>query len=182
MTRAVILAERGFQDEEFVYAYYRCTEEGWDVDVATPLGKDVAGKFGVPARATVSLEWLQTDEAVRKFDLVIIPGGFESPDRLRMRGDVQAFVRAMDKAGKIVAAICHGPSVLISAGILKGRHVTGYESIKDDLLNAGAEYVQAPVVVDGNLVTAPHYRNNGAFMRAVVVLVQARHDGGHTSS
>lgn len=160
--RAVILAERGFQDEEFVYAYYRLLEAGFEVDVATPGGKDVFGKFGVPARASADLE------SLGDYNCVVIPGGFEAPDRLRMRNDVQVFVRKMFYSGKLVAAICHGPSVLISAGIVDRKKVTGFTAIATDLRNAGAEYVDAPVVIDGNLITSPHYRNNGDFMKAVV--------------
>jgi protease I len=74
----------------------------------------------------------------------------------------------MDKAGKWVAAICHGPWILISAGVVKGRKVTGYMSIADDLKNAGADYAEQDLVIDGNLISAPHYRNNGEFMKAVV--------------
>lgn len=160
--RAVILVERGFQDEEFVYPYYRMLEEGWRVDVATPGGADVFGKYGVPARATTSIEGLG------KYGVVVIPGGFESPDRLRMRPDVQGFVRRSFNDGSLIAAICHGPWVCISAGIVKDRKVTGYESIADDLGNAGGVYRNERVVTDGNLITAQHYKDNGAFMKAVI--------------
>lgn len=122
------------------------------------------GKYGVPARATIATEKINPED----YDVVILPGGFESPDRLRMRREVQDFVRAMDKKNKLVAAICHGPWICISAGIMKGRKATAYISIKDDITNAGAEYVEHDVVTDGNLITAPHYRNNGDFMRAVI--------------
>lgn len=81
---------------------------------------------------------------------------------------------AMDQQGKLVAAICHGPWIAISAGIIKGRKATGYMSIEDDLRNAGADYQDADLVIDGNLITAPHYRNNGEFMRAVVDWVNGR--------
>ena len=102
------------------------------------------------------------------FDAVFIPGGFEAPDRVRTDKDVLKFVWEMNEGKKLVAAICHGPWVLISAGIVKGRKMTGYMSIKDDIVNAGAEYLDAEVVVDGNLITAPHYRNNSAFMEKVI--------------
>lgn len=169
MTRAVILVERGFQDEEFVYPYYRMLEEGWTVDVATPDGKDRLGKFGVPARASVAIPALQPP-----VDVLLLPGGFENPDRLRMLAPVRQIVREQFASGRLVAAICHAPSVLISAGVVAGKRLTGYESIRDDLVNAGAYYVDAPVVVFENLITAPHYRNNGDFMRAVVGWVNAR--------
>jgi len=164
MKRVAIIVAQNFQDEEFVYPYYRIMEEGWRVDVATPTGQDMMGKYGVPARATMSTNDLKASD----FDCVLLPGGFESPDRLRIRPEVLKFVREMDEAGKLVAAICHGPWILISAGLVKGRKVTGYMSIADDLKNAGAVYVEEDLVIDGNLISAPHYRNNGAFMKAVI--------------
>ena len=169
MTRVAIIVAQNFQDEEFVYPFYRIQEEGWRADVATPTGHDMLGKYGVPARATMSTADLKAAD----FDCVILPGGFESPDRLRIRPEVLQFVRDMDQAGKLVAAICHGPWILISAGVVEGRKVTGYRSIADDLRNAGAAYTDEDLVVDGNLISAPHYRNNGEFMRAVVDVLKA---------
>ncbi len=168
MKRVVIIVAQNFQDEEYVYPYYRVQEEGMHLEVATPGGQNTVGKYGVPARATMATENLRASD----FDCVILPGGFESPDRLRIRPEVLRFVRDMDEAGKLVAAICHGPWILISAGLVKGRRVTGYMSIADDLRNAGANYVEEDLVVDGNLISAPHYRNNGAFMKAVVEALQ----------
>ena len=170
MTRVAMLVAQGFQDEEFVYPYYRMLEEGWEVDVLTPSGLRVMGKYGVPAKATRAVE--SPYEA--DYRAIVIPGGFESPDRLRMIHDVRAKVREHFDAGMLIAAICHGPWVCISAGIVKGKRVTGYTSIKDDLVNAGGIYQDDPVVVDGNLITAQHYRDNGAFMRAVVRAVQSQ--------
>jgi protease I len=164
MKRVVIIVAQNFQDEEFVYPYYRAMEEGFRVDVATPGGQNMIGKYGVPARATMSTDDLKASD----FDCVILPGGFESPDRLRIRKEVLQFVRDMDKAGKLIAAICHGPWILISAGLVKGRRVSGYMSIADDLRNAGAHYVEEGAVVDGNLISAPHYKDNGPFMKAVI--------------
>lgn len=164
MKRAVIITATNFQDEEFTYPYYRMLEEGYLVDVATPGKENVTGKYGVPSRPTIDT----TDLKAENFDLVVIPGGFEAPDRLRIRKEVLTFVHDMYKQGKLVAAICHGPWVCISAKIVRGKKVTGFIAISDDLINAGAEYVEADVVVDGNLITAPHYRNNGDFMKAVI--------------
>ena len=164
MKRVVIIVAQNFQDEEFVYPYYRVMEEGFRVDVATPGGQNMTGKYGVPARATMSTDDLKASD----FDCVILPGGFESPDRLRIRKEVLQFVRDMDKTGKLIAAICHGPWILISADLVKGRKVSGYMSIADDLRNAGAQYVEEGAVIDGNLISAPHYKDNGAFMKAVI--------------
>lgn len=163
--RAVIITAQGFQDEEYVYPYYRLLEAGFSVEVATKDGAVVLGKYGVPARATMSVEKLDPNN----FDMVLLPGGFEAPDRVRLMPEVLAFVREMNAQRKLVAAICHGPWVLISAGITKGRKMTAYWSIEADVRNSGAEYLhKAPVVIDGNLITSPHYNDNGVFMKAVV--------------
>jgi len=171
MIRSVIITAQNFQDEEFTYPYYRLLEEKWQVDVATPDKKEVFGKYGVPARANTDTMALREAD----YDLVVLPGGFEAPDRLRIRKEVLKFVKDMYNAGKVVAAICHGPWLCVSAGILKGKKATAFMSIEDDLRNAGAVWVEADVVVDGNLVTAPHYRNNGDFMKATIELVKKKH-------
>lgn len=168
--RAVIITGPGFQDEEVIYPYYRLLEAGFSVDVAAKDGTPVYGKYGVPARVTIPTSRLSAAD----FDLVVLPGGFEAPDRVRLDQHVLQFVRNMDTAGKLIAAICHGPWILVSARILKGRKLTGYMSIAEDLRNAGAEYIEAPVVEDGNLITAPHYRDNGPFMKAVVKRFEQR--------
>ena len=162
--RAVIITGPGFQDEEFIYPFYRLQEEGFSVDVATKDKATVYGKYGVPAIPTVAAQDLHEQD----YDLVVLPGGYEAPDRVRQIKEVLAFVKDMNDKGKIVAAICHGPWIAISAGIVRGRRVTGYVGIKDDIINAGAKYEDADVVEDGNLITSPHYRNNGDFMKAVV--------------
>lgn len=164
MKRAVIITGPGFQDEEFVYPYYRMQEAGYHLDVATKDKTVVIGKFGVAAKPTKSAQELKSSD----YDVVIIPGGWEAPERVRLIPEVLVFVREMYEQGKIVGAICHGPCVLISAGILKGKRATGFEGIADDIKNSGAIYLDAPVVVDGNIVTSPHYRNNGDFLREVL--------------
>ena len=169
--KAVIITAQGFQDEEFIYPYYRLLEAGFHVDVATKDKVLVVGKFGVPARPTISTDELKADD----YDLVLLPGGFEAPDRVRLLPEVLEFVRQMNAQKKLVAAICHGPWILISAGITKGRKMTAYWSIEADIRNSGADYQhKAPVVIDGNLITSPHYNNNGDFMRAVIAYFEER--------
>jgi len=163
--RAVIITAQGFQDEEFVYPYYRLLEAGFSVDVATKDKAPAFGKFGVPARPTISTDELKPEN----YELVLLPGGFEAPDRVRLLPEVLEFVRHMDQQNKLIAAICHGPWILISAGVTKGRKMTAYWSIEADIRNSGADYQhKVPVVIDGNLITSPHYNNNGDFMKAVV--------------
>ena len=170
MKRAVIITAPNFQDEEFTYPYYRLLEEEYHVDVATPDKVIVYGKYGVPAKPTIDTK----DLKAINYDLVVLPGGFEAPDRLRIRKEVLSFVKELYESNKVVAAICHGPWICISAGIMKGKRATGYMSIADDIRNAGATYLEENVVIDGNLITSPHYRNNGDFMKAVIKTMNAR--------
>ena len=163
--RAVIITAAGFQDEEYIYPYYRLLEEDFNLEVATKDKQVVFGKYGLPAKPTMDTAELSADD----FDLVVVPGGFEAPDRVRIIPEVLQFIRDMDGKGKCIAAICHGPWVLISAGITKGRDMTAYWSTEADVVNSGANYKhKVPSVVDGNLITSPHYNNNGDFMKAVV--------------
>ncbi len=165
MVRAVIITGPGFQDEEVVYPYYRLLEAGYKVEIAAKDGEVVYGKYGVPARTTMATTALNADD----FDLVILPGGFEAPDRVRLLPEVLEFLRQMDAQKKLIAAICHGPWIMISAGITKGRKMTAFWSIEADMVNSGADYQhKAPVVIDGNVISSPHYNNNGDFMKAVI--------------
>jgi protease I len=165
MKNAVIIIAAGVEDTEFAYPYYRLQEEEFRVEVATKGKKDTIGKWGLPIPATVDAETISECD----YDLAVIPGGYESPDRVRQIGNVLSFLQAFDQAGKVISSVCHGPWVLISAGIVKGRRMTCYAGCKDDLINAGAIYEAAGVVTDGNIVTAPHFRNNPEWMAATIV-------------
>ena len=162
--KAVIITGPNFQDEEFIYPFYRLLEAGMHVDVAVKDRVVVKGKDGVPAKPTIDV----ADLRVAEYDLVVLPGGHEAPDRVRQIREVLDFVKEMNDQGKVISSICHGPWIMISAKIVKGRRITGYIAIRDDIENAGAEYVEGPVVVDGNLVTSPHYRYNGDWMKATL--------------
>ena len=170
MKHAIIVTGPGFEDAEFIYPFYRLQEAGFSVDVATSTDDAVIGKHGVSATPTVKLRKLDW----RKYDLIVVPGGHEAPDRMRQVPEILNFVRKMYEAKKIVASICHGPWVLISAGIIRGKRATCYKGCRDDLINAGAIYVDKPVVVDGNIVTAQHYRDNAAFMKATLEVFNAQ--------
>lgn len=161
MKKAVIITGPNFQDEEFIYPYYRLQEAGFHVDVAIKDKEIIKGKYGITARPTIDTKDLHEKD----YDLVVLPGGHEAPDRVRQIKEVLDFVYEMNAKGKIVSSICHGPWIMISAKIVKGREITGYIAIKDDIENAGANYVDAPVVVDKNFVTSPHYKYNGDWMR-----------------
>lgn len=169
--RAVVITAEGFEDEEVIYPVIRLKEAGWAVDLATTEKRLVRGRLNFPLELIVRYYGNLVDAHKLKtasYDLVLIPGGFEAPDRLRQIPAVLKFVRAMHQQKKIVASFCHGPWVLISAGILKGKRVTGYPGIKDDLTNAGAKYLDQPAVTDDNLITARHPRDVTDLMRAIL--------------
>lgn len=168
--KIVILLENDFRDEEAVYPFYRLQEETFLLDIATDGKKEVRGKFGVPFRGTISLNELKSEY----FDAVIIPGGNECPDRLRMNKDVLYFVNQMWNQSKLVAAICHGVWIPISAKIIKNREATCYPAIIDDLKNAGAFYKDQPVVIDENLITSRHPRDLPQFTKAIVEFLLKR--------
>jgi protease I len=161
MKKAVIIVAQGVEDSEFSYPYYRLQEHGFAVDVAIKDKANITGKHGLPIAATVDALTIKEED----YELVVVPGGYESPDRVRQIGNVLRLLKQFDEKGKVIASICHGPWVLISAGIVRSRRMTCYAGCKDDLINAGAVYVEAPVVVDGNIVTSPHFRDNAEWMK-----------------
>lgn len=169
--RAVIITAEAFEDEEVMYPIMRLHEEGFKVDIATKDAKLVVGRLNFPLELMVRYYGTLVDAKklnVDDYDMVMIPGGFEAPDRVRQIAEVLQFTKDMYDAKKIVAAFCHGPWVLISAGLLKGKKATGYIGIKDDIVNAGAEYIDEAVVVDENLITSRHPRDIGQFMKRVL--------------
>ena len=139
-----------YEDLELWYPKLRLIEAGAKVVVAGPqAGVTYTGKNGYPAQSDIAL----TDVAVTEYDGLIVPGGF-MPDKLRRDELVLQIVREFDAAGKLVAAICHGGWIPISAGVYRGVQVTGSPGIKDDLVNAGAVFLDEPVVVDRHFVSS----------------------------
>jgi protease I len=163
--RIVILVDSSYQEMEVWYPYFRLQEHGASVKFAGAVpGHVYESKLGYPAKSDLSYEQL----AASDFDGVIIPGGF-APDRIRRHAKANLFVKQMDEAGKLVAAICHGPWVLCSAhGLLKGRRATSFHSIKDDVVNAGAIWEDSEAVVDRNLITSRNPEDLPAFCKALV--------------
>lgn len=179
MKTVAIVIEDECQDQEVWGPIYVAKAFGWDVTVFGPPTK-VALKHGTKIESELSWDALAnwTKGHVEQHDAVIIPGGWGA-ERLRQNQYVLRFVREMHAAGKVVAAICHGPWVLASAG-LWGKYknwphkkkATCYPGCKDDLINAGAKWVDQPVVTDGNVVTAQHYRDVPQFMQAIAELLK----------
>ncbi len=144
-----VLVEAKYEDLELWYPVYRLKEAGCRVLIAGTGKAEYQGKTGYICRPDVSVKDLRVDE----IDGLVIPGGY-CPEKLRTYPEAVNLVREAFSRGRVVAAICHGPQLLISAGVLKGRRATGYRGIWDDLRNAGALVVDEPVVVDGNLITS----------------------------
>jgi len=159
---AVLVADQ-YQDLEVWYPLLRFREDGAQtLAVGAEAGKTYASKRGYPVVAEKSL----AEVSATDFDAVVVPGGW-APDTLRQDERVLKLVREMDQSGKVVAAICHAGWVLCSAGILRGRKVTCFPAIKDDMIHAGAQYVDAEVVVDGNLITSRVPGDLPAFCREI---------------
>lgn len=147
--KAIIISTHDFEDTELIYPYYRLKEAGADVKIAALERGTIRGKHGIEVSAELSIKELNADD----YDSVIIPGGW-APDRLRVYKEVLDFVAEMNRKGKLIAAICHGPHVLISAGVVKGVKLTAVKPLWDDLKNAGATVQNEAVVRDGNIVTS----------------------------
>ena len=158
-----------YEDLELWYPKLRLEEAGYSLRVAGLEVKGYTGKHGYPARA----EMLLRDARSSDFCGLLIPGGF-MPDKLRREPDVLTLTQEFCAQGKLVAFICHGGWIPISAKILRGRRATGSWGIKDDLENAGALWVNAPVVVDGNLISSRTPRDLAPFAKAMVDWLAAR--------
>jgi len=161
------LIEDGFEDLEFWVPVMRLREEGAQVMViGTGSAEVYRGKHGLTAKVDTTADQVSADQ----FDAVVIPGGW-APDRLRRYPSVLRLVRDAYHQGKIIGAICHAGWVPISAGIVRGHKVTGVIAIKDDLVNAGAEWVDAPALRDGNLVWGRVVEDLPAFCRELVAAI-----------
>ena len=162
--RIAILAENLYQEMELWVPYYRFREEGAEVKIVGAGGaKSYTSKHGYPVPVDVQAEQLSPVE----FDAVVVPGGY-APDMMRRHESMVRLVRESVQQGKVVAAICHAGWMLVSAGILRGRKATSFFSIKDDLVAAGAQWIDAEVVVDGNLITSRKPDDLPAFCRELV--------------
>jgi protease I len=162
--RAAILVEQQYQEMEVWYPVYRLREAGCQVTLVGPeAGQSYPSKLGYPAKSDRSAK----DVTAADFDIIVIPGGF-APDYLRRHEAILRLVSGMAEAGKVVASICHGPWVLCSTKVLRGKRATCFSAIKDDVINAGATYLDAEVVRDGNLITSRKPDDLPAFLKAII--------------
>ena len=167
--RIAILVEEDFEDSELTESIMSMKDAGARVVVVgNDTGCDYHGKRG---RAVVKADIAADKAGAEDFDVIIVPGGY-APDKMRLHEPMVDFVRSAYDLGKIVAAICHGPQLLISAGIVSGRRVTSTSSIAVDLRNAGAEWVDSPVVRDGNIITSRKPADLPRFNKAIIVALE----------
>ena len=176
MKRALILTYSKYQDHEVIYPYYRVQEEGFDVDIMADVKGRIHGILGTYMECTRTVSELSNpdvyQEVLDNYTLLVIPGGVKALEKLRQETDALRLIKEWDDLGKPIACICHGAQLLISAKVTKGRDVSGYYSIKDDIENSGANYVDAPAVVSNNLVTCPHYKWMGEWMLAAFAIFE----------
>lgn len=173
MARVAMIVGEGFEDSEFRKPYDQLREAGHEVVVfGSKAGETVEGKQG---EEKVEIERAASSGAAGKFEALVLPGG-HGPDVLRMDDHVVAMVRGFVDADKPVAAICHGPQLLIEAGVVEGRTMTSWPSVKTDLKNAGADWVDREVVEDGIFITSRKPDDLDAFSKAIL----GRLDGGKT--
>jgi protease I len=170
LKKILILLEKGVEDSEFIYPYYRFQEEGFKMDIVAPQAKkEYVGKHGVPFTS----EFSPSDVDLNDYDAVIIPGG-QAPDRMRIHPDLVQLVKEANSKGIVIAAVCHGPQMLIEADIVRGKTTTSWPSVRTDLRNAGANVVDEPVVVDGNIVTSRSPDDLPDFCKATIKLLSTK--------
>jgi protease I len=174
--KVAILATDGFEQVELTEPRKALDDAGATTQVIAPKAGEIKGwnmkDWGEKVRVDRTLD----DAKAQEFDALVLPGGVINPDHLRTEPKAIAFVKAFAESGKPVAAICHGPWTLIEAGVVKGRKLTSWPSLKTDLKNAGANWVDEQVVVDGNLITSRKPDDIPAFSKKVIEEIA---DGKH---
>ena len=168
MKKIAMLVGNDFEDMEVMYPLYRLIEAGFAVDVIgeDPAGTKYLGKHGYPIASNLDLAKAKSSA----YAGLVAPGGW-APDRLRRNPKVLELVSDIHRQGGVIASICHGPWILISAGIVKGKKMTSTPALKDDLVNAGAKWSDREVLVDGKMVTSRKPDDLPAFMRAMLKLL-----------
>lgn len=168
MSKAIVLLENGFEDSELIYPYYRLQEAGYDVDlVSEKEGESYESKHGYKRKSDKGAE----DVDAAEYDVLVIPGG-RGPDRMRIKDSIVDLVQDAVDEDLVIASVCHGAQVLIETDYLEGKKATCWYSVATDLKNAGGEYLDKEVVVDGNLVTSRMPPDLPAFMRETLKLLE----------
>ncbi|MGA9795585.1 MAG: type 1 glutamine amidotransferase domain-containing protein [Rhizomicrobium sp.] len=176
-TRILLIATNGFEQSELEVPRDKLRETGARLDIASPDGKDIKGWDKTDWGRTAKVDLKLADANPDDYHALVIPGGVMNPDKLRVDEDAMKIVKAFLASGKIVAAVCHGPWLLVQADALRGRNATSYKSIRKDLENAGAKWVDKEVVVDNGIITSRNPDDLPAFVKKIVEEVrEGRHE------
>jgi len=165
--KVLIVSAENFEDTELLAPYYRFREEGFEVDIASVAKGKITGKHGYEVNANLSLEEVEPEH----YGLLFLPGG-KAPESLRKLQCALEIARRFFASGKPVAAICHGPQILITAGLLNGRRATCYKSVAPEMKVAGVIYQDSEVVVDGNLITSRQPSDIPVFMGEIMKMLR----------
>jgi protease I len=163
----LIISANGFEDSELLQPYQQLNEEGVSADIASMRAGTITGKHGMEVKATLSVDEVNPDD----YQMLLLPGG-KAPSELRKHQRVLEIVRQFFQQNKPVAAICHGPQILISAGVMEDRTSTSYPSVAEELREAGANYLDQEVVVDGNLITSRRPDDIPAFVGEILAVLK----------
>jgi protease I len=170
--RIAVLATDGFEEAELTQPLLALETGGAKVEVVSPTEETIQGVKHLDKGVRVNVDRRLDDARADDYDALVLPGGAYNADALRVLAAAQEFVRAVQNAGKPIAAICHAPWLLISAGLVRGRTLTGYHTIQDDIRNAGGNWVDKEVVVDDNWVTSRQPSDLPAFIPAMFELFE----------
>ena len=173
MKRAIIVSGDQAQDHEFIYPFYRLLEEELEVDVCLIGGKPVKGILGtqLPPNKNHPVKDI-ADVKPNNYDILIIPGGVKAMEKIRQNKLLIKFIYDFYQLNRVIACICSGVQLMISAKIVKGKKISGYYSLEDDIVNAGAVYTDMPAVVDGKIVTTAHYKDMGVWMKTALRILK----------
>jgi protease I len=171
-SRILIMATHGFEQSELVKPLEQLRAKGAKVEVAAPETGQIKGwqdkDWAGPVDVDLTLDAVQVSD----YDALVLPGGVMNPDKLRINDQALALVKAFLETGKVVAAICHAPWLLVEAGAVRGREVTSYISIRTDIINAGGRWVDRQVVTDQGMITSRHPGDIDAFVAKIIEEVE----------
>ena len=174
--RILILATNGFEQSELEVPRDRLKASGAAVEIASPEAGEIKGWDEKDWGRSVKVDKKIADASVEDYAAIVLPGGVMNPDHLRVNAKAIELIRGFFDAGKIVAAVCHAPWLLIEAGIAKGRKMTSYKTIKTDVINAGGKWEDAPVVTDNGVITSRNPGDLDAFSSKIIEEVkEGRH-------
>lgn len=179
MGKAIIITYSGFQDHELIYPYYRLLGYGLVTHIYSDKRDELGRTYGILGTnmpCHFLLSEIEISVILNNYDLMVLPGGVKSLEKLRLDRNVIKLIKEWDKMGKIIASTCHGAQLLISAGITKGKEISGYYSLEIDIINSGGKYCNLPVCTDGNIISSPHYDHMGVWMETVLDIFKTKYE------